>query len=228
MQRTTIFCACCACLALFVCMPVSAQTYSYRETTGGRVMEAVFSLEPVEDGLRVNLVETKAGETVVQRFEVDASMATRTWHYLNERGNSSFTAVRQGDTITLSGLHHGKAVKRSYAAGSVPWNQVFTLGLRQFVLSGKERYNFWAIGTSSPGDLQLVEFAAVRGEREVLRLGGRECETVRVRMSFAGLKAPLWHADCWFRESDGLYLRFQARNGPAAPLTVAELVREEK
>lgn len=220
-------CVPCLVLLVAVCALASAKTLSYLETTNKkRVMRATFSIDVAASGYRVTLKEDENGAEVHQAYETDTGLATLSWAYRNAGKNTAFTAIRRGETIVLSGTHEGKPIQKKFTVGSAPWNQLFTLGLRQFVLSGENERRFWAIGTSGPGEMRIAQFVAAREGSEAIVFGGKEIGAVKVRITFPDLKSLFWHADCWFRESDGMYLRYEGWNGPGEPLTIAELIGE--
>lgn len=212
-----------------VCALASAKTLSYRETTGKkRVMHATFTIEEMGAGYRIGLKEVENGSEVSQTYETDAKLATLSWTYSDAGRNTAFTATRRGETIVLVGTHAGKPIQKEFAVGSIPWNQLFTLGLKHFVLSAEREWRFWAIGTAPPGEMRIAQFLARREGIETIAFGGAAIKAIRVRITLSDLKSLLWHSDCWFRERDGMYLRYEGRKAPGEPPSIAELIGEEE
>lgn len=65
-----------------------------------------------------------------------------------------------------------------------------------------------------PGNLKCGKFTAKRRREGTVRVLGEEVEAVLVRVAMSGWKSRFWHADFWFRKSDGRYVTMEGKDGP--------------
>jgi len=210
-------------LVLTCCLGVSAETRIYKEKTGQKILVLNVVKEAVSSGWIITATAGEGAPAETQVYTLDESEATIAWTFIRPGEKTDIRAVRDGEKIILTGLHKGEAIRKEFNAGSLPWNQAFQFGLESFASAGGKQVKFWSIGTSGPVAMSITKLAAEIKATETIRIGGR-AETARhVRLTPSGLKALLWHGDYWYRESDGVFLRYIGRGGPAAPLSVMDL-----
>jgi hypothetical protein len=77
-----------------------------------------------------------------------------------------------------------------------------------------------------PGALKLGAMNAVKLGDEPVLINGNKHTCLHVRVALAGIFAKLWHADYWFRKSDGRFLKGVWVEKMGAPPSVTELVEE--
>lgn len=213
-------------LALACCLGASADTRVYKEKTGQKTTLLHVVKETVSSGWIITATAGEGAPAETQVYTLDESGATIAWTFVRPGENTDIQAVREKEKIILTGLHKGKAVRREFDAGPLPWNQAFQLGLEKFAAEGGKAMKFWAIGTSGPVAMKIAKLTAEIKSTETIRIEGR-AETARhVRLSLSGLKSLLWHGDYWYREADGVFLRYIGRSGPAAPLSIMDLSEE--
>ncbi|MGE5529869.1 MAG: hypothetical protein ACM3X6_12115 [Patescibacteria group bacterium] len=193
----------------------------YEERAGVETVRHEYLLEPAGAGFRLSIA-TRARE-ISEEYATDASFAILSWRYQDRRRDTAFTAVRAGDTIHVSGRHRGRPLERRFKAGTIPWKQLFPMGLEALAAGAEKKADFLAI---DPDKMRIHAFTAGARGSEAISWRGRRVEAVHIRITLAGALAPLWHADSWHRAADGRYLRYESVNGPGAPLTVKELIEE--
>jgi hypothetical protein len=135
-------------------------------------------------------------------------------------------AYREENTIRLFGIHKGKPIEKIFKIDEDPWKQQFPMDFEKFVLSQKDSIKFWAIGTDGPAAMKAAKFVASKKERVHVTVNGEKTETVRVRVSIAGLLSFLWYGSSWHRLSDGQYIRFKSVGAPGHPPTILEIVSD--
>jgi len=129
-------------------------------------------------------------------------------------------AVRQGRTLEATGTLDGEPVDRSFELGEDPWFQSIAFSLERFLRSDAREVLFRML---VPRELETVRLRAVRKGTGTIELHGRPVRAVRVEMRLAGWRSALWSAQYWFREDDGIFLRYEGRNGfPGTPDTRIE------
>ncbi|MBN1940244.1 MAG: hypothetical protein JW843_11710 [Candidatus Aminicenantes bacterium] len=162
-----------------------------------------------------------------QVYTLDSSWATIAWTLHRPGEKTDIRAGRENDVITLTGTFEGKAVQKKFKTGKVPWNQAFQFGLESFAAAGSDAMKFLAIGTSGIAALKIAKFTAEIKATETLRVGEKPERARHVRISLSGLKSALWHGDYWYRETDGVFIRYSGRSGIGAPVSVMDLAERK-
>ena len=127
-----------------------------------------------------------------------------------------------GNTIKLTGTFKNKQVNKEYIIDSRPWYQYPEVTLQGFALSDTQKNEFWII---SLNDLTLFDFKAIKMDKETIKISGDSIKAIRIRIKAKGFAGNFWHADYWFAQADGSYIRYQAIHGsPGTPPTIKELM----
>ncbi len=207
--------------------PLKAETLTYREVEGGVVTAHVLSLRLDGPGTIVELATTRPNGSVRQTFRTAVDLTTLEWTFSDPARRMELAAAVQGEAIVLTGSFQGKKVARKFAAAGAPWNQLFQVGLGFFALSSRKSFQFRSIGTQGPGELKIGKFSVTRKAAESIDLAGMKIAAVHLRVSLSGLLSIFWHGDYWYRQSDGIFLRYRGKNRPGGPIAVSELVMEK-
>jgi hypothetical protein len=229
MKRCNVFVRnifCWACLLGLVSLLRPAETLTYREVEGDITVVHTLTITPAPQGWSIELASLRSGGTVRQTFRTAADFSTLAWTFSDPARRMELAAGVQGDEIVLSGSFAGAKVDKRFQAGGAPWNQLFQMGLVPFVQGGDESRKFRSIGTQGPGELKIGKFTVTRQNKEKILLGGKEIETVHLRISLSGFLSIFWHGDYWYRMGDGRFLRYQGKNRSGGPVAVSELVQE--
>jgi len=215
--------ALCLCL-LSLLLP--AETLTYREVEGDIPVTHTLTITPASPGWNIELTSLRLSGTVLQTFRTAVDFSTLAWTFSDPVRLMELDAKLQGDDIVLSGTFRGKKVEKKFAAAGAPWNQLFQMGLKPFVLRKEESLKFRSIGTQGPGELKIGKFTVTRQEDEMIMQEGKETAAIHLRISLSGLLSIFWHGDYWYRKNDGRFLRYRGKNRPGGPMAVSELVLE--
>ncbi len=207
---------------------LAAETLIYDEVEGDLRVTHTIIISSASPGFRIQLESRNTGGgTVRQTFRTAADLSTLTWTFSDPGRQMELNARLQGGDIVLSGSWRGSRVIKRFTAAGASWNQLFQMGLRPFVLAGKENYQFRSIGTQGPGEMKMGKFTVTRSGEEKVWLAGKEIAVVHLRIALSGLLSVFWHGDYWYRHVDGRFLRYRGKNRSGGPMAVSELVREQ-
>ncbi|MDJ0785130.1 MAG: hypothetical protein QNJ22_24400 [Desulfosarcinaceae bacterium] len=197
--------------------PVLMETHRYTEITDDKRLEIGWRLE--REKMHI-LTSTMADETSVCR--IDDRFDTHQWQIQRWDQDTRLTAKRVAGEIHLTGTHKGLKVERTLKIDADPWYQAGSLSLRGFAQSRAAETRFWIL---RPGKYTAHKLIASRKGMDTLEIDGKPVHAHKIRVCLAGWKAPFWSATYWFREEDGLFLRYQGASGPpGSPETVVEWV----
>lgn len=177
----------------------------YVENEGDESRQAVWDLA-CEGGHR-RLSYSQGSETHLTR--VDEDLETLSWSLEDPQADCFVGAVREDDTLVVTGTCRGREVDRRIPLDDRPWFQATSLSLRDFVLSDRKKVAFWTLRTDT---LKAYKLEAVKAGGETLTVAGKAVRTVKVELHLAGWMAPLWKSHYWYAAADGSFLRF---DGPA-------------
>jgi hypothetical protein len=230
MKRSKKFarsCFCWACLLGLASLLRPAETLTYREVEGDITVAHTLTITPAPQGWSIELASRRSGGGAVrQTFRTAADFSTLAWTFSDPGRQMELDARLQGDDIVLSGTFRGEKVEKKFAAAGAPWNQLFQMGLKPFVLGKEESLQFRSIGTQGPGELKIGKFSVTRKDDEMIMLEGKEIAAFHLRISLSGLLSIFWHGDYWYRKTDGRFLRYRGKNRPGGSTAVSELVQE--
>ena len=119
-------------------------------------------------------------------------------------------AVRHGRSLVIQGTRQGKAYEHKQAVGELPWRQPLSFSLRPLLDGKRTDCRFWMI---HPESLKVHKLFAESGPSESVSIKGREYAARRIDVSLNRWTRSFWKASYWFRASDGLFLRFEGRDG---------------
>lgn len=195
----------------------------FREQTGNEVVY----LQSAEDSAGQYLTLSSVSETgEAHEVVVDGrTLESLEWSHRNSADNIDYTARLSGRTIRVTGTNQGRRVNESFRLeDSDPWIQSIERSLQPFVLSARDRMEFWTV---QPGDITLRKLQAARRGRSSIDVDGEQVEAWEIRISLPGIGSMFWSATYWYRVTDGQFVRYEGVRGwPGTPRTVVELVAE--
>ena len=98
--------------------------------------------------------------------------------------------------------------------------------LDTWVLSGEQSIAFWV--ASAETDDVIVYMKAKKKAIEQISIDGKIIDAMHVEVTLRGLKALFWKAHYWFRQEDGMLLKYrETRGGPGTKETIGEMVMNE-
>jgi hypothetical protein len=202
----------------------------YEEREGKKLTTHRFTIDTVDSGFSIELTSETGNAKTVQTFQLDKHLATLSWSFDAPHKKTKVTAVRKENRIYLEGTDEGDPIKKTYKINDLPWNQSFNIGLEQFALSDEEVMQFWAIGTTGPGNMKITKFNVKKKKTESITLNTpdaavtRQVEAVYITISLSGLLSLFWTGKYWFRKSDGWFLRYRGKNRTGGPIAVMQLI----
>lgn len=140
-------------------------------------------------------VSVLAGEAPAESVEA--------YHYLE--------TVRKGDSITIAGRFDQKEVAKTITIDADPWFQSTSLSMRRFVRSGLNELYFWTI---RPDTLKAYKLVAKRKGVQDIQVNGSSETAVMVELHLTDILSAFWKSAYWFRQNDGLFLKFEGPSGP--------------
>lgn len=207
---------------------LTARQRVYQEKTGTEVVTHRFNIETIPTGYTIHLTtETKEGN-IQQQFNCDTTLATLSWSYDDPQQKTKVQASRNGPIISLTGTDRGNPVQKKFEVDQLAWNQTFNLGLEQFVLTKEDTLKFWAIGVKGPGNMKITRFKVKKKTTDpiLLTVGNQKIPALYITISLTGLLSLFWTGEYWFRQGDGVFLRYKGKNKPGAPVSFMQLVSE--
>jgi hypothetical protein len=202
-------------LASNACSSEDSRRYTFLETTGSDESLHTWLIQPV--GGHIETRWTSPDKTFSNRC--DKTGNTLQWRIFSEEAD--ITARRVGNFIQLDGTRGGKTIRQNVKIDDSPWFQSLSYALGEFSQSRQDTIQFWIV---RPDNFDVVKMRATRlGEEEVTTDKGLVL-TRKVKISASGFLSHFWKAFYWFRESDGLFVRYRGVNGlPGTPSTTIQL-----
>ena len=85
-------------------------------------------------------------------------------------------------------------------------------------------FYFWSINPNDPN--MVSKFRVSRDKTETIAWNGKSVSAIRTKIAIAGMEM-FWHADYWFRASDGREIMEKMQMGPGGPEIKITLVEEK-
>ncbi|MGD8854352.1 MAG: hypothetical protein PVI28_18415 [Gammaproteobacteria bacterium] len=149
----------------------------------------------------------------------DESGNTLEWRV--RQGDREITARRTGNIIHLEQTRGVDTVREDLQIDESPWFQPLSYALGRFSQSQLKSVVFWTI---RPDSIDAVKLKASRLEEEPVTTRAGRFIARKVSIALSGFLSRFWHAHYWFRNTDGLFLRYEGVNGlPGTPATTIQL-----
>lgn len=191
------------------------ESYHYVETIGEIGKDIQWCVDKSEPA---RLLYQSKEETHITR--TDEFYATTQWEMEKIDEDTLLHARRTPRAIIIQGQWKGHQISKELSIDDAPWYQATSWSLRAFILSSREEIRFWTVRVDT---LEVHKIKAVKRRQTVLNLNGVKEEAVKVELRLTGLLAPFWKSSYWFRQSDGVFLRFEGPSGPpGAPTLLVE------
>ena len=212
------------CLLLSVgALPLAAATartaWLYQENTGQHVKTFQWQHSSLDDREVVTVHE----ENGIFVNHCDRTGRTLFWQF-HQGETTDIEAVRRGNELKITGTLEGRRIDSIHTLDERPWYQPLSFSLRFFLAAGSPETSFWTIRSDT---LDVVTMQAKRQGLDEIEIAGQPVPALKVEIRRAGLFSSLWHGTFWFREADGLFVRYQGVHGPPGTSeTVVQLQRE--
>lgn len=204
----------------------TADTLSYRFSMDKDTSFSSCIISKVEKGTIIKS-DWRAETLFIQNeLMIDTSGIERAWKSGNLREGTQVSAVRSGDSLILTGTYRKKPVTKSYSLKGVVWKQMIPFDLADFAFSKSGPLTFLCLALMGPYALKTAQMQAKRVGEETISYKGEKTGAIHIRVSPAGIFAALWHANYWFRKSDGVFIRSESTGMPGRPGAVMELIKK--
>jgi len=75
--------------------------------------------------------------------------------------------------------------------------------------------------------MKITSFTVKRLKKpEVIKIMGQDVPAVHIKISLSGLLSMFWTGHYWFRQQDGVFVRYRGKSGPGKQVSVMELTEE--
>lgn len=196
------------------------EVYSYRQRKGAQESTYTWTRAPLQPG-RFQMTATRTASDEFDKMICDASYNIIEWFYSNKKKQISIHAVKKNGSIHISGDVKGKPLKKIIRLETAAWHQVPEFAISRMLAARQNSMTF------SMFWLDKMSFFMMKAERigeEIIRIDGKEIDTIKVRMALTGFRSVFWSSKYWFRKSDYLIVRYVGVNGlPGTDATVIEL-----
>jgi hypothetical protein len=208
------------CLPLSIFSPLAAQEYFYTEVTDNTKTNLQITKKETEDG---TFLITMKDDHRDSRHYFEPEGYTIRWEHSDTQLGHDFDVVRSGDKIAIKGTFQGKPIDKIVDIDESVWMNKVDHALSSWVRSDDEEVEFWILKLSS--DLDPLKIRAEKVGHEILKLNQKTFLTIKVKLTLCGFfLSHLWSSYYWYREEDGLFLKFRGAMGrPGTPLTTIEL-----
>ncbi len=194
-----------------------AQQHHYVSTTDGQPHDVMVT---VQQGAVTTIVLEEYKR--YSKHLLHPTRGTQRWELRDDKLGHNFIAKRDGRIIHIKGTFQQEPIDKQIEVGDALWYNKLDHGLSDFAASDRQKQAFFALKLLS--DLDPIDMEAEKVGTERVVVGGKSLEAVKVKLTLNHfLLSKMWSAHCWFRPSDGLFLRYQGANGrPGTPETVIE------
>jgi len=199
----------CFFLVILLSSDISAQGYHYSDSEN--YVHKVLEVNKTFDG--DSLLLTLKGKNKDSRHYFKPLGYTVDWKHTDQSLNHRFHAKREGHRIYLDGIYGGENIDKTITIDQKPWINKLDHGLSHWALSDESLLVFWTLKIND--DLEPIEFEAEKTGVEFLETPLGTFEAIKVKLRLHGfLMSKLWSANCWYRQSDGLFLKYEGNSGP--------------
>lgn len=116
-----------------------------------------------------------------EEHKLESNLSTCTWHYTRSEDKTELHAVREKDTIHMTGAFKGKEVDKKLKIGEGLWYQLMDQAMPAFIRSLQEEILFYSIGTgNNRGAMSLGEFAAQKISEESVETAGKTYNCIKI------------------------------------------------
>ena len=158
----------------------------------------------------------------VHRFILDERGGTVSWQITFHDREVLF--ARDGLTVISTEKLSGNNDAKPITIDESPWFGAIPEGLQPFVIDGSKKMEFWTIDPATHKPYRMV---AKRGKNGDIIVQGMTERAIPVTVSPAGVPAIFFSMKFWYRESDGMFLRYEGKaGGPGSADVITELLQK--
>jgi len=196
------------------------QTYLYKTfnpRTKKIINEYELTIEELPGGKKkYTRLFTGKREDEDEDFVLDKDYQTIEWTAKDEGEKTDYIGTRDGKTITLKGTLKGSPVEKTIVLpDDKPFYFTPKFNLTKFVLSDEKKMEFWMLRKDK---LTESPMQAIKLGEEVIKINGKDVETVKVDYSAAGKWAKYYKRIYFYRKSDGAFIHRKSPDGDVTEL----------
>jgi hypothetical protein len=197
-KKTGLVALCCLfCTVLLSAADRDARIYS--EVHGSTTSVVEYAITRAGNAFDV----TSTGGPVTDAIHWIPGTGTVSWKEIDPGSRIDMQAVRTGDVVHVTGTHKGVAVSLDVRLDSAPWYQIFGPLIAELLPGLTGQREFWVLNMD---DLVPHKMLVRRVGQERIQIHGAAIDALKIHFSPAGVLAPFWGADFWYRPADNVYL----------------------
>ncbi|MCF8068666.1 MAG: hypothetical protein K9L30_08790 [Desulfobacterales bacterium] len=196
------------------------ESRSYFKQVGSDSFNAIWQLAKTDQ--LVVLWEEPAEKTITTN---NFSLETLHWEISNPENNTNASIRREGNILYVTGTLNGNPIDKKKEIDGSPWYQSTAVSLRPFIVSDQENLDFWSVREETLG---IHKIRVTKLSEEILSINGEKIPVQKVKISLTGILSAFWKSHIWYRQSDGVFVRFEGPSGPpGSPHMIVELISQD-
>ncbi|MCF7858155.1 MAG: hypothetical protein K9N07_02360 [Candidatus Cloacimonetes bacterium] len=208
-------------LLIFPIFKLESTTNHYKISIDEVDYYSTFSLEATDSLLLY--IYNHDNEEQINYYDPDGS--TIKFTYIDPDKNINIRIIKKDDKLIINSQHNDREKYEEIKLDKTSWQQSMSYSLGEFALSDQNDTEFLLVRLDN---FEAEKMKAERIDIEEITVAGKEYSAVRIKVRAAGIKSFLWHGTYWFRDSDGLFLRYEGLNGlPGSSKTIIEYLDKE-
>ena len=193
--------------------------YCYEYTKAEERWEIGFIMTKRDDRIEIKICDEIKDEV----FYYDNTFSTMLHHIVNEKEKTNLRKTRNNNQIIIEGVVKGEVIQKIIKIDERPWYQNFEICLAEFARSDLLKKEFWVINEE---DFSAYTMTARKKGVENIEIHGQAIEAQKVELRLSGFLSMFWKAECWYRCSDGIFLKYRGTSGPGTPEMTIVLRKE--
>ncbi len=195
---------------LFICSFAFAEKtlfyHDHNEKTG-EITKISRHMEDTSSGevkITINWEVENSVKSGTQTSTLDARYATLRWKVTAPNEHTDYVGERKDNVLLIKGTHNDKPVDKRIEIDDLPFFSNPTIGLEEFVRTGKKKMNF---RTLRPDNLSQYKMKAKNQGEQTITVGDKPVEVIQVKWGLTGLRSKFYSQTYWFRKSDGVFIK---------------------
>lgn len=207
-------------LLSFVVFPAAGETFQYKETVERRGdIISRWKIEKEAD----KIILTVTGGDGVQNYVCASDGAVLEFGIRTDDNKTDFTAIRNGNTVEVSGRINGRKASAEFPVEDIPWGQPIPILLQEQFARTDEGLDFWILNINK---LKPIYVKAHRKGTETVQVLDREMPAYHFEIRLRGALAAFWVSNYWLHADTKDFIKFHGDYGPGSPETTMQLIRK--
>ncbi|GEM_PF-6896601 len=199
---------------VFLSISFAAQ-YTYQEINNNQSNSYTYSIVKTDSDYKLSFLTNSRKVTIF----ADHQMQARKIELIQDK--NSFTVERDNNTLVFKGMYKDKQLNKSIKIDKDPWFGNYH-SLSQFAISKLDRQEYYMAILETQDIMKMV---AIKEKVETVKIGDKNVDTQKVRITLADWRSMFWSSYAWFRLTDGLLVKTEELRGPpGSSLYYTELI----